>query len=279
LSIVYREPSELKPSPFTVRKHKVRKDIDVLVDSMRLVGVLNPLLITNEDIIIDGRRRWSAGILIKDQYIDNFKLPCLVHKTTKPNEEAILSLITNYINLEIEEKDVERQILLLTKLGYSLGDISKNIGISEPKLEIMSENVLYSSRDIKEEQLKRILVDKASLSPIKKKIFEETQPNIKRNIIKQTELIKYFKDISVEEAKEIKSQVKKMYPLELGKHIRRLQEPIPMVTHLIKWKETVEDKTVERLRKEKYNDLSLLVERLLELWSNNELCLECESKI
>jgi len=274
LDIIYKKPNELVPSPFIARKHKARKDIDVLVDSIREVGVLSPLLINDKNIIIDGRRRWNAGSIIKGQYNSDFELPCIVYPIIKPNQEAILSLIANYTFLELEEKDLERQVFLLTNLGWKLKDISKNIGISESILEMIRDKVENRIDKISDIQKKRLIKKKSLLEHSKRKLVNKLERIYKKDLVKQTQILDYFKKISLAEANEQTSQLRKKLPVNIKRQERRLEKNIPTVIHLIKYRKDIDTDVSKRLYKEKYHDLMFLVERLLDLWSHHQFCEE-----
>lgn len=58
-----RNPKELKPHPINDEIYGDRTDAD-LIKSIKDKGVLNPLLITFDDRIISGHRRWGASIAL-----------------------------------------------------------------------------------------------------------------------------------------------------------------------------------------------------------------------
>lgn len=56
-----RRPNELRPHPMNEEVYGDRADAD-LIESVRTKGVLNPLLITADNLIVSGHRRWGAAI-------------------------------------------------------------------------------------------------------------------------------------------------------------------------------------------------------------------------
>lgn len=56
-----RRPNELRPHPMNEEVYGDRADAD-LIESVRTKGVLNPVLITADNLIISGHRRWGAAI-------------------------------------------------------------------------------------------------------------------------------------------------------------------------------------------------------------------------
>src|SRR4051794_828221 len=64
----YRQISHLKPHP--ANQDIYRDDPDpIIVDSIRRKGVLEPLLITSDDLIIAGHRRWRGAKLAEQNEV------------------------------------------------------------------------------------------------------------------------------------------------------------------------------------------------------------------
>jgi N6-adenosine-specific RNA methylase IME4 len=83
------DPLELKPNPVNVDIYG-EEEVDLeLVDSIRELGQLDPIVITDGNIIISGHRRWLALIALKDLGI---KAKCLYKhfKTELDRNEAII---------------------------------------------------------------------------------------------------------------------------------------------------------------------------------------------
>lgn len=60
-TIDQRRPNELRPHPMNEEVYGDRADAD-LIESVRSKGVLNPILITTDNLIVSGHRRWGAAI-------------------------------------------------------------------------------------------------------------------------------------------------------------------------------------------------------------------------
>lgn len=60
-TIDQRRPNDLRPHPMNEEVYGDRADAD-LIESVRSKGVLNPILITTDNLIVSGHRRWGAAI-------------------------------------------------------------------------------------------------------------------------------------------------------------------------------------------------------------------------
>jgi hypothetical protein len=83
------DPRELHPNPVNVDIYG-EEEVDLeLVDSIRELGQLDPIVITYDKIIISGHRRWLALLALKDSGI---KAKCLYKhfKTKLEEKEAII---------------------------------------------------------------------------------------------------------------------------------------------------------------------------------------------
>jgi ParB-like nuclease domain len=83
------DPTELKPNPVNVSVYGEEEVDQELVDSIRELGQLDPIVISDDKVIISGHRRWLALMALKDLGI---KAKCLYkHFKTKLDEkEAII---------------------------------------------------------------------------------------------------------------------------------------------------------------------------------------------
>jgi len=83
------DPTELKPNPVNVTIYG-EEEVDLeLVDSIKELGQLDPIVISDDKIIISGHRRWLALMALKDLGI---KAKCLYKhfKTKLEEKEAII---------------------------------------------------------------------------------------------------------------------------------------------------------------------------------------------
>ena len=81
-SNVIKHPRELKPHPLNIEIYG-EENVDAdLVKSIKLKGILEPLVIKEDNTILSGHRRWKAAKSLK---LD--KLPCRIITFSDPLEE------------------------------------------------------------------------------------------------------------------------------------------------------------------------------------------------
>lgn len=124
------EIERILPNPFQPRKNLNKEKIEELANSIKKVGLLQPIIVNvndkNEIKLIAGQRRLEAFKLLNNQTIE-----CLVlvgNSTEKDFRQA--SIIENIQREEMTTYDLAVSIKELKELGLSLNDISKNIGKS-----------------------------------------------------------------------------------------------------------------------------------------------------
>ena len=64
LNIIYRAPAELKPYGKNPRKHS-KSQINAIAKSIETFGFVNPIVITNDKVIVAGHGRHQAALLLK----------------------------------------------------------------------------------------------------------------------------------------------------------------------------------------------------------------------
>jgi ParB/RepB/Spo0J family partition protein len=77
------ELSRIKPNPSNPRKHFDGPKFDELVDSIRIKGILQPIVIRPKDEIFEivaGERRWKAACKIAEENggLQDQKIPAMV---------------------------------------------------------------------------------------------------------------------------------------------------------------------------------------------------------
>lgn len=84
-SVIYnviKSPSQLKPHPENIKIYGDEKPDEGLIESIKENGILEMLIITENDEIISGHRRWLAA-----QECGLQKLPCIIKKYETPLHE------------------------------------------------------------------------------------------------------------------------------------------------------------------------------------------------
>ena len=150
-SITRIKIEKLEISPYNVRTVIDKKKIEDLMESIRRVGLLEPLIVMPEDGkygIVIGRCRYEAIKLLKKKYRSDFQrhfsegIPCIVRKLT-PREAIILSLSENLQRGNLTKEEIgEAALRLQVEYGLTLEDIAESISVD---VGIISEALsLYS---------------------------------------------------------------------------------------------------------------------------------------
>jgi len=101
--IVFLNPGELKPHPLNRELYEDREDPD-FVDSIRNLGVREPLIINSNRVILGGHRRWRAALTLELS-----KVPCVVQDFD--NEQVALVELNRQRVKTPRERYREAQVL------------------------------------------------------------------------------------------------------------------------------------------------------------------------
>ena len=101
--IVFLDPRELKPHPLNRELYEERADPD-FVDSIRNLGVREPLIVNSDRVILGGHRRWRAALTLALS-----KVPCVVQEFD--NEQVALVELNRQRVKTPRERYREAQVL------------------------------------------------------------------------------------------------------------------------------------------------------------------------
>jgi len=105
-----------------------RDGFDELVESIRVRGVLQPLIATTDGVILAGHRRFEAA---KEAGLSS--VPVRLFDSSDPNDEDIVCLIENLLRTDLTPIEIGRYLIRLEEHNkMSIGDISAATGISRP---------------------------------------------------------------------------------------------------------------------------------------------------
>jgi len=134
-TIVYRKVNALKPDPNQPRKSFDEKVINDMADSMQKGGVIVPLDIDNNDIIVMGEYRWrsakKAGLI---------NVPCRVITEITPMERLERQLVENIHQHPLKDIELEDAIkrLWISNEYKSKEELAKRIGYKSSSTVIQS---------------------------------------------------------------------------------------------------------------------------------------------
>lgn len=129
VSVLEVRPEAIEPNPNQPRKHFVQAEIEELATSLKVDGVLQPLIVTTKQdepgrfLLIAGERRWRASQLAGLQ-----KVPVII-KDISPNDRLRVALIENIQRADlnvIEEALAYRS--LIEEIGLTQEGLAQKIG-------------------------------------------------------------------------------------------------------------------------------------------------------
>ena len=103
--IVYKEPNELTLSPNNMRKEVNDVALEMLMASIREVGILKPIFINTRNQVVVGHRRWLAAKRLKLSSI-----PCIVRRYDSGFEEILHSFNENVRAITPCERDIAKAV-------------------------------------------------------------------------------------------------------------------------------------------------------------------------
>ncbi len=119
---------DISPNPYQPRTHMDRQRLEELADSIRLHGLVQPLLVAREGerfVLIAGERRWRAARMAGLSTV-----PAIV-KDAAPQQMLELAIIENVVRADLsplEEAVAYRQ--LIEEFGLSQADVAERVGRS-----------------------------------------------------------------------------------------------------------------------------------------------------
>lgn len=154
MQLTHIDLGQLSIAAVNMRHGKRAPDISDILPSIRVRGVLVPLLVRpngspDQFEIVAGRRRYVAAKTIADEQGEVDPLPCAV---MEPGDDAAAleaSLIENIARLDPDEMSQYETFVRLTKLGRSVAEIAATFGITERRVtqRLALGNLLPKIRD------------------------------------------------------------------------------------------------------------------------------------
>lgn len=220
IKTVKRKVSDLKPDPNQPRKIFKEDSINKLASTIQLQGIINPIEIDKDNIIITGEIRWKASKLAKLEEIECKQLFGL-NDIERFERQTIENVHHNTLKDEELQRALER--LWKSKNYISIEELAKRIGLSEKWVkdlirlpEAKKEIGLGEAPPLKTSviaEIDRKLNNKEDKQKIAKKAINEnlTRDQV-RDIIKtvkklpkeiKNEVLKKDSKITLNEAKDI----------------------------------------------------------------------------
>ena len=119
----YINPLKLSLSPNNVRKTNPLANIEILKESIRNIGVRNPIIINTKYQVVIGSRRWRAA---KD--LELSEIPYIMKEYKDDAEEVLDSLIENDLHEHPLDIELSNAVSSLYQRGMSEEKIWKILG-------------------------------------------------------------------------------------------------------------------------------------------------------
>jgi ParB-like chromosome segregation protein Spo0J len=125
------------------------KELDLLAHSIIKNGWIQPILITQDNIIIDGFHRYSLAINHKGvrEYSDG-KVPCVRMELTEAERMLLTIRINRAKGSHIAVKMHEIIVSLVEDHGISLKQVCKEIGATKAEVELLLQDDVFKKLDI-----------------------------------------------------------------------------------------------------------------------------------
>ena len=210
---VLRLSSELIEVKPQVRKHFNEEDLKALAESIKAVGLQEPLTVMEEDprshkyTLVNGERRYRALKLIYGDDFRNTMIECYVRaKPIEENQKKLLQIVDNEVRSGLTVSELVSTIRYLERNGIKRKEIAKALGgatsakmtklyaladydcpaFLEPLMSMTtSYQNLYLLRNLAKkypEEVKNFCIE-----CVEEGVFSETQMNVLRAKIKEIE--------------------------------------------------------------------------------------------
>jgi ParB-like chromosome segregation protein Spo0J len=125
------------------------KELDLLAHSIIKNGWIQPILITQDNIIIDGFHRYSLAINHKGvREYSNGKVPCVRMELTEAERMFLTIRINRAKGSHIAVKMHEIIVSLVEDHGISLKQVCKEIGATKAEVELLLQDDVFKKLDI-----------------------------------------------------------------------------------------------------------------------------------
>ena len=145
--VLYIDINDIKPNSAQPRKHFDEEKLNELAESIRVSGVIQPLIVRNADNgyeLVAGERRWRASRIAKLK-----KVPCIVRDYDE-KQNALVAIIENMQRENLNPIEEAEGLKSMTeKFGLTQEQVSNSLGKSRTYIT-NSIRLLKLPKDIQE---------------------------------------------------------------------------------------------------------------------------------
>lgn len=145
--VLYIDINDIKPNSAQPRKHFDEEKLNELAESIRVSGVIQPLIVRNADNgyeLVAGERRWRASRIAKLK-----KVPCIIRDYDE-KQNALVAIIENMQRENLNPIEEAEGLKSMTeKFGLTQEQVSNSLGKSRTYIT-NSIRLLKLPKDIQE---------------------------------------------------------------------------------------------------------------------------------
>ncbi len=236
IDAVWRNPNDLNPDPEQPRKKFDQEKINQLSQTMKTQGVINPIEIDENNVIITGEMRWRASKkanlkkIACREVIGLSEIEKFERQTIENLHHNILTSIEkeNAIKKLWESKSYKTKEILGNALGLKIRyvntvlrayDTRKDLDLDEKASNAISTGILdaigsLDNKKDRKEIIKKVIEKKIEPSKVRNivktiKKVEKKAPEVKKKILESNEEITESKLKEAEEIAELPQDIRK----------------------------------------------------------------------
>jgi len=143
--IVWKSPHDLNANDYNPNV-AIDKEMKLLEYSIKKSGWIQAVLITKDDVIIDGFHRVTIA------RINNWKIPCVVMDIDERERVMLTVRINRAKGTHIACKMADLVKKLINELGCSVAQVCEGIGADKSEVDLLLLDDVFEKHDIKNHQ-------------------------------------------------------------------------------------------------------------------------------
>jgi len=276
--LVFRKASELKLSKYNMRRKYNEESLKKLVQSISQLGVIVPIIITEDNTVIAGGERYTACKILEEEYE---RKDILIPSIIRYEDPALLSLVENLRIDPPTGDEFDNQIYFIIEKGIKADIIVKMTGESITTITRAYDRASERKkprtlpRGITEEQEKEYTIVRRRLSPEKNKTVDKLVQQLPKDSIQLR--LRVVTDLAPNVTRDTTRELTKQMRVgltresDIEKQLERTTKKILQKEYTIFIREDIDKKVKKRLSREVDQSFLSVIERLIEMWADYEL--------